>query len=118
MRVLADGTGLASYKRYYLTSEGFADRHPDALSIIFDTLRRTGEWAKANSEEVARILATQWGIEPAIVAAANARRSYKVGPVRADQLGEQQRIADAFRADGLLPREVDARAARIWSPPA
>lgn len=117
VRILADGTGLASYKRYYLSSESLADRRPDVLAAIFETLRTTGNWAKAHPDEVAATLSGQWGIEPAVVAAANARRSYQVGPVRADQLSEQQRIADAFQADGLLPRRVDAGSARVWTPP-
>ena len=87
------------------------------LAVIYDTLRRTGAWVKAQSDDAASRLSTHWGIDPAIIAEANKRRSYKVGPVQRDQLAEQQRIADAFFAEGLLPRAVDAAAARIWSPP-
>jgi len=36
--------------------------------------------------------------------------------VRADQLGEQQKIADAFFAAGLLPKVVDAKDVGIWKP--
>lgn len=118
VRIVADGTGLASYKRYYLTSETFADRRPDVLAAIYQALLATGEWVKAHPDEVATTLSTQWGIEPAVVAAANRRRSYKVGPVRPDGLAEQQKIADAFLADGLLPRAVEAGAARVWQRPA
>lgn len=117
VRVLADGTGLASYKRYYLTSEAFADRRSDALATIFATLRRTGDWAKAHPDEAATTLSGHWGISPDVTAAANRRRSYQVGAVQADRLSEQQRIADAFLADGLLPRAVNASAARVWTPP-
>ena len=117
VRILADGTGLASYKRYYLSSEGLADKRPDVLATVYETLRTAGEWTKANPDQAADLLSKQWGIEAAVVAAANRRRSYKVGPVRREQLTEQQRIADAFLADGLLPRSVDASAARIWQPP-
>lgn len=118
VRILADGSGFASYKRYYLTSEAVADRHAEALRVVYGKLRETGEWVKANPDEAARILAAQWGIEAPVVLAANARRSYRVGPVAPDGLREQQRIADAFRAEGLLPRDVDAGAARLWAPPA
>ena len=36
---------------------------------------------------------------------------------RRDALAEQQTIADAFRAEGLLPRAVDAAALPVWAPP-
>jgi sulfonate transport system substrate-binding protein len=36
--------------------------------------------------------------------------------VKGDQLGEQQKIADAFFAAGLLPKAVDAKDVEIWKP--
>lgn len=50
------------------------------------------------------------------VEAANAHRTYKVEGVQADQLGEQQKIADTFLAAGLLPKAVDAKDVDIWKP--
>ncbi len=47
---------------------------------------------------------------------ANARRSYDVQPVKLDNLDEQQRIADAFYREGLLPKPVDARAVSVFEP--
>jgi sulfonate transport system substrate-binding protein len=47
---------------------------------------------------------------------ANSHRSYKVGVVTAPGLSEQQRIADAFFSEGLLPVKVDAGNAKIWTP--
>jgi sulfonate transport system substrate-binding protein len=41
-KVLADGTSLASYKRYYLASEDFAQHHGDALNVVFGKPRATG----------------------------------------------------------------------------
>lgn len=114
-RVLADGAGLASYKRYYLTSEAFSAKRSDALGIVFGKLRATGEWVKAKPEEAARTLSSHWGIDAAVVADANGRRSYRVGPVTREGLSEQQKIADAFLAEGLLPRRIDTGDARIWT---
>jgi sulfonate transport system substrate-binding protein len=49
-----------------------------------------------------------WGLDAAIIEQANARRSYAVRPVTRERLGEQQKIADAFLAEKLLPRRIDA----------
>jgi sulfonate transport system substrate-binding protein len=116
-RVLSDGgNGLASYKRYYLSSAAFADRHSDVLNIIFAKLDETGKWVKAHPKDAAALLAGLWGIDAATVEEANSHRSYKVGVVTAPGLSEQQRIADAFFAEGLLPVKVDAGNAKIWTP--
>ena len=55
---------------------------------------------------------------PAVVAAANTRRTYRVEPVERVQLGEQQAIADTFLDAKLIPRRIDATAVPIWTPPA
>lgn len=115
-RTLADGKNLADYQRYYLTSTAFANAHPEVLDVVFKALVQTGDWLRANPQEAARILSPLWGnLDPAIVEHANARRSYAVRPVLKDSLTEQQKIADAFFKEGLLPRAVDALDVHVWS---
>ncbi|WP_440467375.1 aliphatic sulfonate ABC transporter substrate-binding protein [Pseudomonas sp. YH-1] len=116
-RVLADGQGLASYQRYYLASTEYAKAHPEVLKQVFAELQKTGRWVKEHPTDAAKVLGPLWGnLDVATVEQANARRSYDVQPVRKDGLDEQQRIADAFYAQGLLPKPVDARAVPVWQP--
>ena len=116
-RTLADGTGLAQYKRYYLTGTAYAKAHPEVLKLVFAELQKAGEWTKANPGKAATILGPLWGnLDSATVEAANLHRTYQVQAVQPDQLGEQQKIADAFFAAGLLPKAVDTRAVGIWHP--
>lgn len=116
-RTLADGKGLAQYQRYYLTSNTYAASHPKVLSVVFNELQKTGQWLKANPLEAAEILGPLWGnLDVATVEAANDRRSYEVQTVKADKLDEQQSIADAFFAAGLLPKKVDAKDVAVWQP--
>ncbi|BCR22751.1 aliphatic sulfonate ABC transporter substrate-binding protein [Aquipseudomonas alcaligenes] len=118
-RPLEGSQGLASYQRYYLTSTRFAAEHPEVLQTVYSELAKAGDWLRANPAEAARILGSLWGnLDPAIVEQANGRRSYQVRPVQPDGLGEQQKIADAFFAEGLLPRAVDTRAVATWQPEA
>lgn len=118
-RTLEGSQGLASYQRYYLTSGRFAAEHPEVLQTVYSELAKAGDWLRANPAEAARILGPLWGnLDPAIVEQANGRRSYQVRPVEPDGLGEQQKIADAFFAEGLLPRVVDTRAVATWQPEA
>ena len=116
-RTLADGAGLASYKRYYLTSTNYAKAHPQVLKVVYDQLEKTGHWVKTNPRDAAQVLSPLWGnLGLETVETANSHRSYKVQPVKSDELGEQQKIADAFFAAGLLPKSVDAKDVGIWRP--
>ncbi|MGX0890753.1 sulfonate transport system substrate-binding protein [Pseudomonas sp. ADAK2 TE3594] len=116
-RTLADGSGLASYKRYYLTSTSYAKAHPEVLKLVYEQLHEAGNWVKNHPRDAAQVLGPLWGdLDVETVEAANAHRSYQIQPVKADQLGEQQKIADAFFAAGLLPKAVDAHDVEIWKP--
>ena len=116
-RTLADGEGLASYQRYYLTSTRFAKAHPQVLATVFAELEKTGQWVRDNPRQAAELLGPLWGnLDPAIVEKANARRSYAVRAVTPDSLGEQQQIADAFYQEGLLPNRVDTLKVATWAP--
>jgi sulfonate transport system substrate-binding protein len=54
------------------------------------------------------------GLDAPTVEAANLRRSYKVQPVDADALAEQQRIADAFSRLQIIPRQVTIADSPVW----
>ncbi|MDF2602397.1 MAG: aliphatic sulfonate transporter substrate-binding protein, partial [Methylobacterium brachiatum] len=103
-RVLRDGAGLSLYKRYYLAADPYVSANGPVLAALFGQLAETGAWVKAQPDEAAARLAPLWKIEPEVILRANARRSYRVEPVTRAGLSEQQKIADTFRAEGLLPR--------------
>ncbi|NWC96581.1 MULTISPECIES: aliphatic sulfonate ABC transporter substrate-binding protein [unclassified Pseudomonas] len=116
-RTLADGTGLASYKRYYLTGTPYAKAHPEVLKVVYAQLHQAGEWVKSHPRDAANVLGPLWGnLDVETVEAANAHRSYEVQPVTLGELGEQQKIADAFFKAGLLPKAVDAQDVQVWKP--
>lgn len=116
VRIIADGKGVADYQRYYLASSAFAAEHPEVLRLVFDKLKATGRWVKQNPDDAAKILAPAWGLKPEVVILANSHRSYDVRPVEAANLTDVQKIADAFFAEGALPKNITASDAQIWSP--
>jgi sulfonate transport system substrate-binding protein len=116
VRILASGKDIATYQRYYLAATSFAAARPDVVKIVFAKLKETGEWAKKNPDEAARILAPVWGLDESVVLRANDRRTYAVHAVTLENLADTQKIADAFYAERALPKTVTTRDAPIWSP--
>jgi sulfonate transport system substrate-binding protein len=115
-RILQDGQGLSCYRRFYLASTSYATRRNDVLSLVFSELRSAGAWIKGNPVEAAQWYAPLIGLDAGTVEAANARRSYGVQAVDAASLAEQQSIADAFSAAGVIPRKVVVAEAPVWRP--
>ena len=115
-RVLADGNyANVGYRRYYLAATPYAKQHPEVLKVVLALLRKTGEWAKQNPREAADFLSPLIGVDAATVTVANARRSLEVQPVDEKALAEQQRIADAFTSEGLLPKKIVVRDNPVWT---
>jgi len=117
-RVLHEGDGVSAYRRFYLAATPIAQRRADLLAVVFAELQRAGEWIKKNPGPAAEWHAPVIGLDAATVETANARRSYRVLPVDAESLAEQQRIADAFTAAGILPRKVVVADSPVWRPAA
>ncbi|QJR11631.1 Putative aliphatic sulfonates-binding protein [Usitatibacter rugosus] len=115
VRILADGRSIADYKRYYLAAAPFAAKHPEAIAILYDELRKAGDWVRGNPKEAAVLLAPLWGLDPPTVELANSRRSYLVQAIAPGGLAEQQRIADTFHGEGLLPKRINATDAATWA---
>jgi len=116
-RIIADATGLSTYCRFYLVDNDFVAEHPDVVKIVFEALVETGKWVKDHPKEAAEILGPLWGgIPPEIVETVNSHRSYQVVPVDQASLVDQQKIADVFFEQGLIPAKVAATEARIWQP--
>jgi sulfonate transport system substrate-binding protein len=116
VRIVADGSAIADYQRYYLASTVYAKARPDVLAVLFEQLRKAGRWVKEQPKEAAALLAPVWGLDAATIELANGRRSYDVRAVVTGALGEQQRIADAFFGEGLLPKKINATAVPLWAP--
>ena len=115
-RILVDGGKLSSYRRFYLAATPYAQRRADVLAVVYAELQRAGEWIKKNPGPAAEWNAPVIGLDAATVEAANLRRSYRVQPVDAEALAEQQRIADAFTQAQILPKRVSVADAPVWRP--
>lgn len=112
-RIIVDATGLAPNRGYYLASQAFIDKHPDALKIVLDGVKTRSDWAKSNPTEVAKFLATTLGIDAAPLEKAEKRREYGVLPLTDEVIAKQQEIADTFTKIKLIPKSIVVQDA-VW----
>ena len=113
VRVLSDYTGLPQANGFYLASRRFATQSPQVLSALLEQVAATGAWANAHPQEVSALLAPQMGLPPAIVETWQRRTHYGAVPVSAAIAANQQRVADVFYRQKLIPKAVNV-AGSVW----
>ncbi len=113
VRVLADYTQLLQTNSFYESSREFAARAPAVLAAVLDELAATGAWAVANPHAVAEMLAPQVGLPVEVVEVWQRRTRYGVKPVDATLVRTQQKVADTFLAQNLIPQRIDVAGA-VW----
>lgn len=115
-RVLATGRALSSNNSFYLASRTFATGHAAAVHALFEELTRADRQAQENRKEVIKLIANFSGLDAGVVSLFLQRRPKSpVGPLSAETVADQQRVADAFFQLGLIPRTVSV-AGIVWQP--
>lgn len=112
-RVLADGEGIVANREIHLASRRLVEERPEAIRAIVAALDREGEWAKANTAEVAKIMAAELGLRVEVMERVIDRKGYGVALIGDEVLSEQQEVADAFLKLGLIPKAIDVREAAL-----
>jgi sulfonate transport system substrate-binding protein len=117
-RVLTNGVGLSGNNSFYLASRPFTEKHPQVLLALFDELTRADAYVQSNRKEAAQLIADFSGLSLATVHLFISRRPRSpVGPISAQIVADQQRVADAFHKLELIPRPVKV-AEIVWQPKA
>ncbi|MHA4869217.1 sulfonate ABC transporter substrate-binding protein [Duganella sp. PWIR1] len=114
VRVLSDYTGLPQANGFYLASRKFVEQSPQLVSSLLEQVRLTGQWASAHQKEVSALLAQQTGVPTDIIATWMQRTHFGATPVTPDIAANQQRVADLFYQQKLIPKAVNI-ASRVWT---
>jgi len=114
VRVLSDYTGLPQANGFYLASRKFVEQSPQLVSSLLEQVRLTGQWASTHQKEVSALLAQQTGVPTDIIATWMQRTRFGATPVTPDIAANQQRVADLFYQQKLIPKAVNI-ASRVWT---
>ncbi|RTL43568.1 MAG: aliphatic sulfonate ABC transporter substrate-binding protein [Burkholderiales bacterium] len=113
LRVLADfgslAPAVAAPWSFYEARRDFVQAEPALVKQLVAAIAREGAWATANPEAVARTVSPLLGLAPAVVLAMQKRVRYGAQLITPAIAADQQKVADAFAAQGLIPRPVAVR---------
>ena len=105
-RTLADGTGIVSNYQFYFSSKKFLESDPKIVDLVLAELGAVDDWARQDIHAVAEQLAPAIGLPVAVVEVALKRQADGIKPVTDSVIADQQQVADAFFALGLLPKQI------------
>ncbi len=118
VRVLADFGALAPAVQppwsFYEARRPFAQAQGALLRQVIDVIAAEGAWATANPEAAARIGAPLLGLSLDVLLPMHRRARFGAVPVNEAIAADQQRVADAFHAQGLIPRPIKVRESFWW----
>jgi len=120
-RVLVDGTGLSETGTFYLASRPYAQNNGAFLSQVLEVLTEADSLTQSDRQRSIELLATAMGLPENVVAryldnrTAGGTVSLNIVPLDKETVAAQQRTADVFFDNKLIPVAVDV-SQRIWQP--
>jgi len=115
-RALATGRDLSSNNSFYLASRPFANQHPEVLGALYEELTRADRLAQENRPAAIKLVSDFSGLDAGVVSLFIQRRPRSpVGPLSAQTVADQQRVADSFFKLGLIPKPVRVSEI-VWRP--
>ena len=116
-RTLRDGTGIVDNHQFYLATRPFAEKHPEVVAALVDEVRKTGEWSKANPEDVTAQVSPLLGLPQDIILTSVKRQGFGALYLTPEVIAAQQKIADTFLQLKLIPKPLTIKDV-IWTAPA
>ncbi|TFV30664.1 sulfonate ABC transporter substrate-binding protein [Bradyrhizobium frederickii] len=105
-RTLTDGTGIVANYQFYFSSRKFLNANPSIVEAVLAELSAIDDWARGDIHAVAEQLAPSIGLSVPVVEVALKRQSYGIRPITDAVIADQQQVADAFFALGLIPKSI------------
>ena len=115
-RLLANGEGLGLSGPFYLAARPYAEASPVFVQQVLDELSRAEALTRSDAAGSIRLLAQFMGLPEAVIARTFGHRpASPILPVSDEIVAAQQRTADLFFANHLLPRRLEI-AGLVWRP--
>ena len=114
IRVIKDSVGLDSPGGYYIARKGFALENLGLLKAAIEELHELDKWSDANRSEVTEILVKELKLKPSVAEKIVERRTFAGRKGLTPQLiKEQQRVADLFFDEKVIPKKVNIQEALL-----
>ena len=115
VRVLAKWTDITVQNSFIMASRAHVDANTAVTGKLVAEFGRIAGWARAHRPELATLIANETGMPLDAVQRATDRAPFELFAMDAEVTRNQQRVADRFRALGLIPRDIKVDD-EVWRP--
>ena len=114
-KVLIDGSAFPATYQYYIANPKFALAHPEAISKFITATNLANQWMLQHPEPTVKSYAQAIGQDQQIAAQALAKRpkDITIRTLTADIADSQQKIADSFYQQHLIPNQITIKNALL-----
>lgn len=108
-KILIDGQAFPKTYLYYVAYPTFAKAHPDAIKKVIKSLNQADEWIIQHPDEALKIYVASTGLNEKIAKIVLNKRlkPSTLYPVNEEVIKSQQKIADLFYSEKLLPKQIN-----------
>lgn len=110
-RLLRDGTNLSYGRGFYIASQDFVKNRPAELKLFLQQIQQVNTWAQAHLDDVAKFIAPQIGVDVSVEQQITHRANYKLLPMTDQIVSDEQKVADTFYEQKIIPKQVSIKEA-------
>lgn len=114
-RTIVNGENLVNNYQFYLADRKFAESHPQVIKAVVNELNLTTQWVSTHQDEAVKLLEAQTGLGADVLKTSISRLGDKITEVTPAVIAEQQKVADAFYQEKLIPNKLNIQAAILSS---
>ncbi len=112
-RLLRDASGISTQGGYYMAARNFATDNPKLVRLVLEEINNVGQWAEKHPSEVVKAILPQLKLDKDILAEMVKRRTYGLRPITPQIMQNQQKIADLFAQEKIIPKSINIQEAML-----
>ncbi|AUB34831.1 ssuA, sulfonate transport system substrate-binding protein [Nostoc flagelliforme CCNUN1] len=109
IRNLRNAARINTLGGFYLGRRQFVTQNPELVRVFLEEADKVGEWAEKNPTEVAKAFAPELKLEVSVLEKVARRRTFRLRRLTPGIIAEQQRVADFYFQEKIIPRKIDIR---------
>lgn len=113
VRIIRDARGIESPGGYYVGRRQFAEENSELLRIVIEEIDKIEQWAQANPQETAKLIAPEQKLELDVMQKVIDRRTFGRRAISRELIEQQQKVADYFYKNGVLPKPINVQEAML-----